>query len=103
MDRIYGGEELPLEESIPWQVSIRQPPGNGHVCGGVIINEKTILTAAHCFFDDNGKRKNYPDNEYTVIAGSNQLKPTLPKVRRFCYLSEFAVCKISVGKASIHM
>ena len=34
---------------IPWQVSVRHKNGQ-HQCGGVIINERTILTAAHCCF-----------------------------------------------------
>ncbi len=43
--RIIGGvEAAPGEE--PWIVSLRR--SNSHSCAGVIINTKTIVTAAHC-------------------------------------------------------
>ena len=61
-DRIVGGQEASSE--IPWQVSVRA--GNDvyntggfliasagmHWCGGTILDAKTILSAAHCFFDE---------------------------------------------------
>ena len=33
---------------IPWQVSLRLPDTNWHYCGGIILDSKTVLTAAHC-------------------------------------------------------
>ena len=51
-DRIVGGEAASSE--IPWQVSIRAGMDTslqgGHWCGGTILDAKTILSAAHCFF-----------------------------------------------------
>ena len=42
---IHGGTQANISD-IPWQVQIMK---NGqHHCGGVIINEQYILTAAHC-------------------------------------------------------
>lgn len=53
--RIVGGFDATLN-TVPWQASIRFIPsdgifGNGHICGGSLINNRTILTAAHCLFD----------------------------------------------------
>lgn len=44
-DRIVGGYETNIEEH-PWQVSLQY--GSSHRCGGSIIGNKWILTAAHC-------------------------------------------------------
>merc|ERR1711962_1186808 len=45
VDRIVGGEAAALP--IPWQVAVRQ--GNWQFCGGSILDETTIMCAAHCF------------------------------------------------------
>ena len=48
LDRIVGGETA--AEAIPWQVSVRScESGSCHFCGGTIIDELTVLSAAHCF------------------------------------------------------
>ena len=46
--RIVGGEKVP--SMIPWQVSLMFEyfGKKYHYCGGIILDEKTILTAAHC-------------------------------------------------------
>ena len=43
---IVGGEEAP--DPIPWQVSLQD--GGWPFCGGTILNNNTILSAAHCFY-----------------------------------------------------
>ena len=43
-DRIVGGEEAP--SMIPWQVAILDE--SGQFCGGTILDECTVLSAAHC-------------------------------------------------------
>ncbi|MCH9686333.1 MAG: serine protease, partial [Deltaproteobacteria bacterium] len=50
-DRIVGGSNISITEA-PWQVSVQF---NGqHFCGGSIIDEEWILSAAHCFTSGNG-------------------------------------------------
>merc|ERR1711982_259036 len=43
--RIIGGEEAPPHE-FPWQISLRNL--GSHICGGSIINQNQVITAAHC-------------------------------------------------------
>ncbi|XP_075399005.1 serine protease 38 [Tenrec ecaudatus] len=57
--RIMGGQDAP-ERRWPWQVSLHY--GGFHLCGGSILNEYWILSAAHCF-----QRANL--HGYDVFAG----------------------------------
>jgi trypsin len=44
-DRIVGGYVIDIKDA-QYQVSLRK--GTGHICGGAIISETHVLTAAHC-------------------------------------------------------
>lgn len=61
--RIIGGEDAP-ESGIPYQVSVQYTSG-GHYCGGSIIDEYWILTAAHCLYG-------YNPLYIQVVAGTNE-------------------------------
>ncbi|XP_023325441.1 trypsin-1 [Eurytemora carolleeae] len=46
-DKIVGGEEA-IPHEFPWQVSLRRASDNFHFCGGSVLNEYTVVSAAHC-------------------------------------------------------
>lgn len=45
--RIVGGEEA-VPHEFPYQVSLRRASDNFHFCGGSILSENYVVTAAHC-------------------------------------------------------
>ncbi|MDW7694415.1 trypsin-like serine protease [Flammeovirgaceae bacterium SG7u.111] len=69
--KIVGGKSTPIEE-VPWQVFLREANSlsdfSAQFCGGTIIDEHWILTAAHCVAD-------YQDNPtgLWVVAGESSL------------------------------
>ncbi|KAM6965952.1 trypsin-like [Tautogolabrus adspersus] len=46
--RIVGGQVAP-EGSWPWQVSLHTSVSRSHFCGGSLINNQWVMSAAHCF------------------------------------------------------
>ncbi|XP_063708893.1 trypsin-1-like [Culicoides brevitarsis] len=65
VQKIVGGEPA-IPHEFPYQISIQIELGETH-CGGSIINENYILTAAHC---------KVPENSSVVVAGAhNMVKP----------------------------
>jgi trypsin len=48
--RIIGGTDVKIE-NYAFSVSIRNFTSNRHFCGGSIITERHIITAAHCIFE----------------------------------------------------
>lgn len=63
--RIVGGRLAKLGEA-PHQVSLRYRAYDFHFCGGSIINNRWILTAAHCV-------SNFRPNQLEIVAGNLQL------------------------------
>lgn len=77
--RIVGGSVATLQTA-PYQASIRVrasdiPFGQGHICGGSLINDRTVLTAAHCFY--------YETNNGYSMWSAYSLSVVLGTVNRF--------------------
>ncbi|XP_021500405.2 serine protease 30-like [Meriones unguiculatus] len=60
--KIVGGQDA-LEGQWPWQVSLGIAE-EGHICGGALIHERWVLTAAHCF-----RRSLNPSLYYVKVGG----------------------------------
>ncbi|XP_047526419.1 chymotrypsin-2-like [Pieris napi] len=65
--RIIGGQDA-TPGTANYQVSIRSHIGNKdwHSCGGSILNEEYVLTAAHCIYQENMK-------EMSIIVGTHMI------------------------------
>lgn len=85
-NRIVGGNDA-TEGEWPWQVDI-QTAQDGHVCGGSIITDSWILSAAHCFPNP------HDVGAYFIYAGRYQLNNFNPhesvhRVRRVVIPSDY--------------
>lgn len=65
-NRIIGGTEAE-QGQFPHQVSVRSALNERHFCGGSIISEQFILTAAHCTQERFAK----PENIFVVVGALN--------------------------------
>ncbi|XP_022701044.1 chymotrypsin-like elastase family member 2A [Varroa jacobsoni] len=78
---IVGGQEA-IPHEFPWQVSFQifnnkswwQPNKWTHNCGGSIIDDRWILTAAHCYTSD---------GLYRIIVGAHNLTKREPTIQIF--------------------
>lgn len=74
-NRIVGGEDAP-EGMAPYQISLQSASSGQHSCGGAIIDERWIVTAAHCIH-----RKT--PNAFRVLTGTQNLQQN---VSRYYYV-----------------
>src|SRR5689334_10404216 len=78
---IIGGSPTSIEQW-PWQVAVDSPP-NGvdnswkrQFCGGSLISQTAVLTAAHCVFDKAGTYAFQQPTEFSIVTGRTDLTTT---------------------------
>lgn len=64
VDALVGGDEA-VQEKFKYQVSVQVY--NKHTCGGGIVSERHILTAAHCVI--NSKDNTFKKIKFSIVAG----------------------------------
>ncbi|EDW67114.2 trypsin [Drosophila virilis] len=77
--KIVGGYPITIAD-VPYIVSIRvryyheKEFGLGHICGGALITERVVCSAAHCFAENGTIPVKYRGSEnYVVVAGGSNL------------------------------
>jgi secreted trypsin-like serine protease len=75
--RVLGGQPA-ADGSWPWQVALilaDKAPFEGQFCGGSLITDRWVLTAAHCarMDDGSGTLADIRPGQVRVLAGSNRL------------------------------
>ncbi|XP_055380762.1 chymotrypsin-1-like [Condylostylus longicornis] len=86
--RIFGGQDVP-DGVAPYQVSLQKSYKGSHYCGGAIIDEHCVLTAAHCL--ENGWSSTY------VMVGSQTLSKEGKK-----YQGNFSMTHSNFNKPKYH-
>lgn len=71
--KIIGGVPAP-PGSYPWQVSMQRSDNHSHFCGGSVLNDRSIVTAAHCVV------KLRPTDVH-VVAGTHVQTAASPRAR----------------------
>ena len=77
-DRIVGGQDAP--SPIPWQVSVQT--GYWHFCGATILDESTLLSAAHCFYESTAWDKSIRAGSVKEGSGG-QVRPSKSTIEIF--------------------
>ncbi|KAK7085178.1 Transmembrane protease serine 6 [Halocaridina rubra] len=71
--RIIGGTELKTQNKYPWMVRLTMFQDKGTFqCGGTLINDRYVLTAAHCVHDESLSKYTKPRNLKITLADHDQ-------------------------------
>ncbi|XP_047483691.1 prostasin-like [Penaeus chinensis] len=72
--RIVGGTEVVPALKYPWMVGVLVPRLlSSYLCGGTIINDRFVITAAHCLFDGYTGQKLRPEDVKIGLSDHDQL------------------------------
>ena len=78
INRVINGQEA-LPNEFPWQVALVRAGGHTPICGGSIISDRHVLTAAHCTND---------------IKGISIIKANMHTIKMFCLMGFFRYRRI---------
>ncbi|CAF2772205.1 unnamed protein product [Rotaria sp. Silwood2] len=70
--KIKGGDDA-IWHTWPWMVALFTSPRHGWSCAGVLINENTILTAAHCLTHTTASEMKAIIGVHTILGKLNPL------------------------------
>lgn len=82
--QIVGGIAARAHE-FPWQASVRRKATNSHFCGAFIINQRWIMTAAHCMTGENPNIVSVVIGDHTRNDNTNAVRRTLDVERIFIH------------------
>jgi secreted trypsin-like serine protease len=80
---IVGGQQA-REYEFPWQASVRRKSTDSHFCGGIVLNERWVLTAAHCMVGETPAL-------VSIVVGDWQRSATDNPVRQHMSVSNIIV------------
>ncbi|KAH8245119.1 hypothetical protein KR032_005007, partial [Drosophila birchii] len=85
--KIVGGQSVDITQ-VPYTVSIRLTAndkrlyGSGHLCGGVVISQRLVATAAHCCYNSD-TNKYRTAGEYFLVMGSSNLRSSTANTQEY--------------------
>ncbi len=104
--RIVGGDEVTSKSTYPWIVSIKTANTESHFCGGSLIDEQWVLTAAHCMEGLSANNIVATVGEYDLSSSPETLSTSIEKIivhpnfNSSTFDNDIALIKLSTPVAS---